>query len=59
MASLTPDLETAFLELERVAPLGDSELVRQGLVRLVNEVREHGALVIKGLRPVKRREQAA
>lgn len=58
MASLTPDLETAFLELEQVAPLGDSELVRQGLVRLVNEVREQGALVIRGLKPTEKRQLA-
>ena len=43
------DLVLAFAELKRLTGLSDSELLRQGIVRVILEVKETGTLKFQGL----------
>lgn len=49
MAQLKGDFAAAYEELQQIAPLTDSELIRQGLIRLIEEARQEGCVKVRRL----------
>jgi hypothetical protein len=48
-ASLKPAVAAAYAEISRRAPLGDSELISQAIIRLYRDIQRDGKLFVQGL----------